>query len=301
MRLSQALSLTHEMASRPHALEGLGALLDPDLVQQAFETAGVATIRKRRLPLESLVWCIIGMALFRRMSAWDVVNHMDIMLPGKRPLVAPSAVVQGRQRLGSEAVREVFTLTQQRWHEETKHPHWLGLTLLGVDGVVWSTPDTAENRAFYGGATNQHGDGGFPQVRMVCQMELTSHLLINSTFESYHSSEMKLAEQLIATTPNHSLTLFDKGFYSLGLLHHWQSQGEHRHWLIPVKKGHSVRGGTHARTQRCRGRPAHIAPGPQTMARLAAGNAGTTAEQNNQRKGCECLDLNDRCAALPWR
>ncbi|HEN8728640.1 transposase domain-containing protein [Pseudomonas putida] len=42
---------------------------------------------KRRLPLESLVWCIIGMALLRRMSAWDVVNHMDIMLPGKRPAI----------------------------------------------------------------------------------------------------------------------------------------------------------------------------------------------------------------------
>ncbi|WP_339445126.1 transposase domain-containing protein, partial [Pseudomonas hunanensis] len=84
------------------------------------ETAGVSTIRKRRLPLESLVWCIIGMALFRRMSVWDVVNHMDILLPGKRPLVAPSAVVQGRQRLGSEAVREVFSLTQQRWHAEVQ-------------------------------------------------------------------------------------------------------------------------------------------------------------------------------------
>ncbi|WP_256678621.1 transposase domain-containing protein, partial [Pseudomonas sp. FSL R10-2172] len=45
------------MASRPHALEGLGALLDPDIVKQAFESAGVSTIRKRRLPLESLVWC----------------------------------------------------------------------------------------------------------------------------------------------------------------------------------------------------------------------------------------------------
>lgn len=32
MRLSQALSLTHETASRPNALEGLGALLDPDIV-----------------------------------------------------------------------------------------------------------------------------------------------------------------------------------------------------------------------------------------------------------------------------
>ncbi|WP_420820137.1 transposase domain-containing protein [Pseudomonas citronellolis] len=137
MRLSQALSLTHEMASRPHALEGLGALLDPDIVKQAFETAGVSTIRKRRLPLESLVWCIIGMALFRRMSAWDVVNHMDIMLPGKRPLVAPSAVVQGRQRLGSEAVREVFTLTQQRWHEETKHPQWLHYCPEYFRGGVW--------------------------------------------------------------------------------------------------------------------------------------------------------------------
>lgn len=66
MRLSKALSLTHEMALQPHALEGLGALLDPDIVKQAFESAGVSTIRKRCLPLESLVWCIIGMALFRR-------------------------------------------------------------------------------------------------------------------------------------------------------------------------------------------------------------------------------------------
>ncbi|MCE3130102.1 hypothetical protein LXD99_20815, partial [Yersinia enterocolitica] len=25
------------------------------------------------------------------------------------------------------------------------HPHWCGLTLLAVDGVVWRTPDTPEN------------------------------------------------------------------------------------------------------------------------------------------------------------
>ena len=53
---------------------------------------------------------------------------------------------------------------------------------------------------------------------MVCQMELTSHLLIGSSFDGYRSNEMKLAEQLIETTPDHSLTLFDRGFYSLGKL-----------------------------------------------------------------------------------
>lgn len=69
-------------------------------------------------------------------------------------------------------------------------------------------------------------------------MELTSHQLINSVFDKYKSNEMVLAEQLINKTPNHSLTLFDKGYYSLGLLNRWHSLGEERHWLIPVKKGH---------------------------------------------------------------
>ena len=116
MRLSRALALTHEVASATHSLDELGALLDPDLVSTALETAGVATLRKRRLPLEAMIWCVIAMALFRRMSAWDAASRMGIMLPGQKPLVAPSAIVQGRQRLGSAAVREVFSLTQQRWH-----------------------------------------------------------------------------------------------------------------------------------------------------------------------------------------
>jgi hypothetical protein len=72
---------------------------------------------------------------------------------------------------------------------------------------------------------------------MVCQMELTSHMLIGSAFDGYRSNEMKLAEQLIETTPDHSLTLFDRGFYSLGLLHQWQQAGTQRHWLMPLKKG----------------------------------------------------------------
>ena len=47
---------------------------------------------------------------------------------------------------------------------------------------------------------------------------------------------MILAEQLIDTTSDNSLTLFDKGFYSLGLLHQWHATGTERHWLIPMKK-----------------------------------------------------------------
>jgi IS4 transposase len=76
---------------------------------------------------------------------------------------------------------------------------------------------------------------------MVCQMELTSHLLTASTFDSVAENEMNLAAKLIDSTPDHSLTLFDKGFYSLGLLHRWQSTGTERHWLLPLKKGTQYR------------------------------------------------------------
>jgi hypothetical protein len=68
-------------------------------------------------------------------------------------------------------------------------------------------------------------------------MELSSHLLTASSFDKIATNEMHLAADLIPSTPDNSLTLFDKGFYSLGLLNQWQKTGVERHWLIPLKKG----------------------------------------------------------------
>ncbi len=71
---------------------------------------------------------------------------------------------------------------------------------------------------------------------MICLMDLSSHLINASVFDSENVSEMRLAAQLAERTPDESITLFDKGFYSPGLLHHWQTCGEKRHWLLPLKK-----------------------------------------------------------------
>ena len=49
----------------------------------------------------------------------------------------------------------------------------------------------------------------WPVLRMVCQMELTSHMLVNAALDKYASNDMVMAEQLIETTPDNSLTLFD--------------------------------------------------------------------------------------------
>jgi len=234
MQLSDALSQV-SLNNRTE-FQNLTDILSPEIIQTGLENSGIATIRKRKLPMESVVWAVIGMALFRKFPMRQLVNQLDILLPNGTPYIASSAITQARQKLGSESIRSIFQQTQKQWHEEAAHPSWCDLNLYGVDGVVWRTPDTLENSQAFERTSNNHGKAGYPQVRMVCQMELSSHLLINSAFDSVAVSEMVLAERLIKNTPDHSLTLFDRGFHSLGLLHRWQTTGERRHWLIPLKK-----------------------------------------------------------------
>ncbi|AHA64525.1 Transposase [Shigella dysenteriae 1617] len=137
MHIGQALDLVSRYDSLRNPLTSLGDYLDPELISRCLAESGTVTLRKRRLPLEMMVWCIVGMVLERKEPLHQIVNRLDIMLPGNRPFVAPSAVIQARQRLGSEAVRRVFTKTAQLWHNATPHPHWCGLTLLAIDGVFW--------------------------------------------------------------------------------------------------------------------------------------------------------------------
>jgi len=125
MELSHALGIINLTA--PDEVQSLADLLSPDLIQQAFSLTDTVTLRKRKLPLESMVWLVIGMAIFNNKPMSHIVNLMDIVDRTGRSFTAPSA-------------------------------------------------------------------------------------------------------------PDNSITLFDKGFYSLGLLHDWHNAGENRHWLTPLKK-----------------------------------------------------------------
>lgn len=236
MFLSQALEDLQDFT--PDDFSKLPDLLEPELIEQCLQDTGVTTVRKRRLPMDLMVWTVVGMALFREMSMRQIVSHLDLMLPGERPYVAPSAVVQARQKLGSDVMKQMFERTNALWFDKLPVSHWNDLSVLAVDGTVWRTPDTPENDATYGRTSNQLAESDYPQVRMVNQMEVSSHLVTATEFGSISTaSEVDLAARLIHQTPDHSLTLFDKGFYALGLLHQWQTTGNERHWLIPLRKG----------------------------------------------------------------
>ncbi len=86
---------------------------------------------------------------------------------------------------------------------------------------MWRTPETPYNAAAFAETDPQHGETAYPQVQMLCQMVLTSHLLVHAVMDSCTVNKMVLADQFIERTPYHSLKQFDKGFYSLGLHHAW--------------------------------------------------------------------------------
>lgn len=235
MELSEALARTS--INRLTEFSSLADILEPDLIQSCLNDNGVATLRKRKLPMDAMIWAVIGMSLFRTESVRQLINKLDIVLPQEVDYVARSAVTQARKKLGSQVVKDVFHRSADTWHERAEHPQWCGLNLYGVDGVVWRTPDTKENSQTFARTANKAYEAGYPQVRMVCLMELSSHLVLDSAFDSVAENEMNLAANLVNSVPNESLTVFDKGFYSLGLLHDWRQKGNNTHWLLPLKKG----------------------------------------------------------------
>lgn len=231
MHLQEQLSQTLERT--PADLSRLCELIDPKWIAQALAATGKASIRKRKLPASQVVWLVIGLALFRNQPIWHVVRQLDLCL-GENAQLAPSATVQGRQRLGSEPLQELFSQITRAWGHQTQSPSHFGLRMLAVDGVVWSTPDTIENRQALGRERDsQHGTGAWPQIRAVCLMDTHSHELLDARMGGMDQGELTLAASLQA--PDQSLTVFDRAYFSAAHLLAWQAAGHQRHWLMRAK------------------------------------------------------------------
>lgn len=225
--------LNHTLDRIPADLSRLSELIDPKWIEQALAATGKASIRKRKLPAEQVVWLVIGLALFRNQPIWHVVRQLDLCLDQDQ-CIAPSAAVQGRQRLGSEPLAQLFTQLVHAWGHQTQSPTCFGLRMLAVDGVVWSTPDTPENRQALGRERDsQHGAGAWPQIRAVCLMDTHSHELLDARMGGMDKGELTLAASLQA--PDHSLTVFDRAYFSAAHLLAWQSAGHQRHWLMRAR------------------------------------------------------------------
>jgi hypothetical protein len=237
MRLEGALHYTAVRAT-PESFENFARHIDPAQVEEALAATGVATLRKRRLPAVQVLWIVLGMALFRNRAIERVVASLDLCLPSATGrLVAKSAITEARQRLGEEPLAYLFCATGAEWSARSgeRHP-WRGLSLHVYDGTTLRVPDSADNRAAFGGqsAGAKRGMSGYPMVRLVGLMTARSHILSAFRFADYATGEVTLANELWREVPDRSLTLVDRGAPLPSLVQLHQS-GQERHFLTRAK------------------------------------------------------------------
>lgn len=200
-----------------------------------MEATGTATVRRRRLPAEQVVWLVLGMALYRHRPIAELVDRLDLVLPGAGP-IAPSAVSQARERLGSEPMRWLFAKTAETWgHASARRHAWRGLALYGVDGTTVRVPDSKANRKHFGGQRGGNGDCGYPLARVLTLTALRSHLLCAARFGPYTLSEQLYALELWSMVPDNSLCIVDRHFFAADILIPLARDGSNRHWLLRGK------------------------------------------------------------------
>jgi hypothetical protein len=232
----RAFHTTAAFAS-PEQLEDFRRRLDPDWIEAALSTSDAATVRRRRLPSEHVVWVVLGMGLFRDRPIEDVVSKLELALPGRSPTVARSSISQARERVGPEPMKWLFERCAAAWSGPSADAHrWRGLRLYGIDGSTVRVPDTPENRKTFGGQPGRDGSvSGYPIVRIAVLMVLRSHLLAAASFGRYEGTyELEFAKPLCASIPDDSVTVVDKGYFGAPLLLGIE-RGSNRHWLIRAR------------------------------------------------------------------
>jgi hypothetical protein len=195
------------------ALDTLAASIDPAWIEAALAATGTASVRRRRLPAEQVVWLVLAMALFRERPLDEIVAALGLA-PGPRPL-APSAIPQARDRLGAAPLQDLMERAVDAWTDgaaATPTTRWHGLRVLALDGTTFRVPDSDANRTHFGAPHGAKGAAAYPVVRAVALLDARTHLLWRATFGPSTTTEHALANTLWAHVPGESVLLLDRHY-----------------------------------------------------------------------------------------
>ena len=216
--------------------DSLAKQLPREWVEQALSATGTATLRRRRLPAEHVLWLVIGMAMLRGRSIVEVLSKLDLALPAKGE-VAKSSLSEARHRVGSEALQWLCKKTGSQWAEQARCSTFHGLSVMAMDGVLFHTADSAANSKHFGKASGGgYAESGYPIVRGVTLSCMRSHLIVSAAVGGYRDAEQVLLRETLSEVPENSVTLLDKNFHAVPFLWDFAQSGPGRHWLLAAKK-----------------------------------------------------------------
>lgn len=235
--------VTTAQAARLESLDRFAKYIPAAWVEEALAASGKASVRRRRLPAEQVVWLVLGMAMLRDRSIEEVVDQLDLALPGAKGVPVKSGIAMARKRVGSAPLRWLFEKTGATWgHRSADRDRWCGLAVYGIDGSSLDLADSKLNREHFAGWVGGGGESSHPKVRLVTLMALRSHILVAAELGPYAgTSEMAFARPLRSAIPARSLTIVDRGFLGAAFLLSLADDGHDRHWLTRAKSNTKMR------------------------------------------------------------
>lgn len=240
--MALALNLVETAQSLPASYLELENVFAPEWLSAALLQAPGhpnAKLRKRKLPLLQSLWLVIGMALFRDRSIQAVAAHLDLVLPEadgtKR--ISPGALPAARARLGAGPLEAIFDMSAQAWSSlHADKNTWRGLSIWAMDGTCFNLPETSENEAAFGRPKTVN-PGPYPQARVVCLLNASTHVVAGFNVGAYREGELTLLDPLWERVPERSVTIVDRGLQSRYVFARHNSSGTEKHWLTREKKG----------------------------------------------------------------
>jgi hypothetical protein len=221
-------------------VEALAKELPSKWISDALRKTGKTTKRKRLLPAGFMLWFVVLLGLFRRVSyanlleklvgSWWVAKHW----PKKGPPTS-SAVSKARDRLGVEPVRHLWKESARAWSHASGGLIFHGRRVYALDGSTFKTPDMPENHAAFGKPGASRGRAAYPQMRAVLLVDVGPRLVRGERHGPYSRGETPMARELVQELGLGTLVLYDRNFLAYDLL--WDTyQGGRRDFMVRVPK-----------------------------------------------------------------
>ena len=210
-------------------------------VQAALAESGRRSQRQRSLPAEVMVYYVIAMALFRSVSAREVLRclvdglrwmatSMPVQVSGK------SSISRARTRLGT-APFEALSRAQVGVVAEpqTRGAWYRGRRLVAFDGSTLDVPDEQDNRETFGLPGSGRGEAAFPQVRLTAMVEVGTRTAFAWHRGPFRESEVEQAEALLSHLRSGMLVLADRGYFGFPLWQRATQTGADLLWRVKAR------------------------------------------------------------------
>jgi hypothetical protein len=196
----------------------LSKILPASLISEVLSTFGKTDKGARKLPPSLVTWLVVGMGLFRDLNVSDVLARVSEGLGLKRrrrDRPQTTSITQARDRLGWQAVRELFRRLGQRLRDTyVATTKWREFAVYALDGTTFSTADTRDNEHWFGRpGSHREGRSAFPRVRALFLVGVWSHLVVDAVFGPYRENELRLAEHILDRLQADTLILLDRAYF----------------------------------------------------------------------------------------